>query len=184
MDDTPGTGTTATPTKKKRGRGMLWGLLAVVIAFTAGFLWQFYEATTVRDQLTVAEQELAMERLRVHLGQAALAAQSGNYEMARQQMSGFFGRLEDLPVGVDPAVAGVAENFLDMRDEVITGLSRSNPEYADVVSGMYENLDGAIDRSLGTTTGVPATPIGAPSGEPTQEGESGMSPVDTGPGGG
>ena len=125
MDDTPGTGTTATPTTKKRGRSMLWGLLAVVIAFTAGFLWQFYEATTVRDQLTVAEQELAMERLRVHLGQAALAAQSGNYEMARQQMSGFFGRLEDLPVGVDPAVAAVAENFLDMRDEVITGLSRS-----------------------------------------------------------
>lgn len=121
-----------------------------------------------------------MERLRVHLGQAALAAQSGNYELARQQMSGFFGKLEDLPAGLDPALVGVSDDFLNMRDEVITGLSRSNPEYADVVYGMYENLNGAIDRAIGTTGGVPATPIGAPA----QEDERGMSPVDSGPGAG
>lgn len=156
MDDTSRSDTTATPTAptlEKGGRGMLWGLLAVVLAFGAGFFWQFYEASTVRQDLSVAEQQLEMERLRVHLGQAALAAQAGNFELSRRKMSTFFGQLQEKAAAMPPEVRTVATDFLAMRDDVITGLSRSNPEYGAVLYGMHDDLSTAIDVALGTGTG-------------------------------
>lgn len=129
---------------------MLWAVLAVVIAFAGGFLWQFYEASTVRGELDATEQELVLERLRVRLGQAALAANTGSYEPARQQMSDFFGQLQDLSPALPTEVRRVADDFLTMRDDVITGLSRGNPEYAAVLYGMHETLSTAIDRSQAT----------------------------------
>lgn len=158
MDDGPGSDT-ATPTtgaaRKKSGRGVLWGLIAVVLAFSAGFFWQFYEASTVREELSAAEQELAVERLRIRLGQAAIAAQSGEFESARRQMSEFFTQAERNSAVLTPEVSAVAEDFLAMRDEIITGLSRSNPEYAAVLYGMLETLGNAIDGGAGAVTGTP-----------------------------
>lgn len=158
----PATAGTAGPAGKdtagRARKGAPWGLLFVLVAlaFAAGFLWQFYEATTVRDQLTMVEQELAMERLRVHLGQAALAAQAGEYEPARRLMSTFFSQLQDESATLNPELRRVAENFLNMRDEVITGLSRSNPEYAAVLYGMLQEYGNALDATLPPATGEPA----------------------------
>ncbi len=87
---TPG----AASAPRKRGPGFLWFLIAVLLAFGAGFGWQFYEASLVRTELSETQQELMVERLRVRLGQAAIAAQSGDYEAARQRMSDFFTRLD------------------------------------------------------------------------------------------
>lgn len=144
---------TAGPARK----GAPWGLLfvLVVLAFAAGFLWQFYEATTVRDQLAVAEQQLALERLRVHLGQAAIAAQSGEFEPARRLMSTFFSQLQEESATMTPQVRRVAERFLGMRDDVITGLSRSNPEYAAILYGMLQEFGNALD-ALPPPAGEPA----------------------------
>lgn len=137
MDDT-GTQTVTQP--RKRGRGLLWGFIAVLLAFGAGFGWQFYEASLVREELASTQQELMVERLRVRLGQAAIAAQSGDYESARRGMSEFFTRLDQAHLSLPDSTAIVADEFLAMRDEVITGLSRSNPEYADVLYGMLDRF--------------------------------------------
>lgn len=152
--ETP-TNTTGAVSGKTR-RGVPWGVFIVllVVAFAAGFAWQFYEATTARDQLSAVERELAVERLRIRLGQAALAAQSGEFEAARRQMSEFFTQLEENSATMTDDVRHVAGDFLTMRDEVITGLSRSNPEYAGVLYGMLEQFGTAIDRSMGPTPGV------------------------------
>lgn len=169
------TGGPKTTGAAKTGRkGAPWGLLVVlvVLAFAGGFLWQFYEASTVRDQLTAAEQELALERLRVHLGQAALAAQAGNYEPARRQMSTFFTQLQEEAPAMPPQVQSLAQDFLSMRDEVITGLSRSNPEYAGVLYGMLEQFGNTLDG---------LRPGGADGGMPTGGPDGGAAtPVDTG----
>ncbi len=137
--DTTETQTTI-PEPRKRGRGLLWGFIAVLLAFGAGFGWQFYEASTLRDQLSQTEQELMVERLRVRLGQAAISAQAGDYETARRQMSDFFTRLDDARLALPDHVRSVADEFLAMRDEVITGLSRSNPEFASVLYGMLDRF--------------------------------------------
>lgn len=145
----PAGGSPATPSTRKSGRrGLLWGLLAVVIAFGAGFFWQYSEARTARSELTATQQELGMERLRVDLGHAALAAQAGNFELSRQLMSSFFDALQERSAEMPEEVRGVATDFLAVRDDVITGLSRSNPEYAAVLYRMHEDLSAAIDRSL------------------------------------
>lgn len=127
--------------RKRPGRGMMWGLLAVVLAFLIGFFWQFYEATTVRDDLAATQQELRVERLRVQLAQAALAAQAADFEEARQQMSSFFTSLQESRGMVPPQIDSVADEFLAKRDQVITGLSRSNPEFAAVLYGMLGRFE-------------------------------------------
>ena len=166
----------------KRGRGVPWGVFIglLVVAFAAGFLWQFYEASTVREELSVVERELVLERLRIRLGQAALAAQSGDFEAARSQMSRFFTQLEESSPAMTEEVRGVAENFLNMRDEVITGLSRSNPEYAGVLYGMLEQLGTAIDQSLGRTPagGMPTGGGALPPVGPEATGAEGQLPAE------
>lgn len=140
MADTGTETHTTIPEPRKRGRGFLWGFIAVLLAFGAGFGWQFYEASMVRDELALTQQALTIERLRVQLGQAAISAQAGDYETARQQMSQFFTRLDQAQLALPDGVAPIADEFLAMRDEVITGLSRSNPEFADVLYGMLDRF--------------------------------------------
>ena len=175
MDETPGTGTTPNiDAPAKRGRGFLWGFIAVLLAFGAGFGWQFYEASLVRTELSETQQELMVERLRVRLGQAAIAAQSGDYEGARQGMSAFFTRLDEVALSLPDPAAQVADEFLAMRDEVITGLSRSNPEFAGVLYGMLDRFRTAAGLEEGLTP-EPApmeadeTPMAEPAGEAVED---------------
>lgn len=183
-DTTHTTGHTATTgaVREKTRRGVPWGVLIVltIIAFAVGFLWQFYEATTAREELSAVEQELEVERLRIHLGQAALAANSGDFEAARTQMSSFFTQLQDQAPAMPAEVRSVGDDFLTMRDEVITGLSRSNPEYAAVLYGMVEDLGEAIARSRGepggTTDRSGAAAPAAPEARPGESGTGGVDP--------
>lgn len=141
---------------RRRGRKILWVVLAVIVAFLAGFGWQYYRAMTLEGRLERTEQELAVERLRVGLAQAAVAAQSGDYEAARRQMSEFFtamqGRMDALP----PDVRAVGQGMLRSRDDVITGLSRGNPETAET---LYRML-------IAFRTSVGDPPAAAPTGDP------------------
>ena len=149
---------TSVPEPRKRGRGLLWGFIAVLLAFGAGFGWQFYEASVVREDLALTQQALSVERLRVQLGQAAISAQAGDYETARQQMSQFFTRLDRAELALPDGVAAVADEFLAMRDEVITGLSRSNPEFADVLYGMLDRFSSVAGLDDQIQAPVPAAP--------------------------
>ncbi len=158
---------------RKRGRGFLWGFIAVLLAFGAGFGWQYYEGSLIRDELAQTRQELMVERLRVRLGQAAIAAQNGDYEAARQRMSDFFTRLDASQTELPPAMAGISTDFLGMRDDVITGLSRSNPEYAGLLYNMlnrFRSVAGLEEQMTPaeTTPAEPATePAAAPAGADT-----------------
>jgi hypothetical protein len=145
----------------------LWGFIAVLLAFGAGFGWQYYEAGLIRDELAQTRQELMVERLRVRLGQAAISAQNGDYEAARQRMSDFFTRLDASLADLPEAVARMGTDFLTVRDEVITGLSRSNPEYAGVLYNMLDRF-----RSVAGLE-EQMTPAPPPAGEPT------MTPAET-----
>lgn len=139
MDETGrATQTAAAPGKK--GHGFLWGFIAVLLAFGGGFGWQYYEVTQVQTELAQVRQELTVERLRVRLGQAAIAAQAGDYESARRRMSDFFTRLTDVRADLPENVVAMGDEFLADRDDIITGLSRSNPEYAGILYGMLDRF--------------------------------------------
>lgn len=173
MENPQGAGTGAggaASAPRKRGRGLLWSIIAVVLAFGAGFGWQYYEANLIRAELAETQQALSIERLRVRLGQAAIAAQSGDYESARRRMSDFFTRLDDAAPTLPDHIAGLAEDFLATRDEVITGLSRSNHEYADVLYGMLDRFREISGLDAGTTIVQPEEE------EPAAEGDTGAEP--------
>ncbi|MFW6206157.1 MAG: hypothetical protein ACOC5I_02865 [Gemmatimonadota bacterium] len=162
---------------RKRGRGVLWTLIAMVVAFGAGFGWQFYEASRVRAELADTQQQLLVERLRVRLGQAAIAAQSGDYESARQRMSDFFTRLDAASPELPDSITVVTDQFLAVRDEVITGLSRANSEYAGVLYGMLDRFRNVAGLDEGVTT-APAEPESEPASTPDTQ-----APMETDPDG-
>jgi hypothetical protein len=172
MDHTRGTERRepATPgATRPDGRWIGFGLVAIVIAFLIGFGWQFYRATTVGQTLRGVEQDLVVERLRVQLANATIAAQEGRYELARRTMSDFFTRLhtERQLFERRAPIRGLADEFLAMRDEVITGLSRANPEYADVLRGMLDRFNEAtaIDQRA-EPVDEPARPEGNTNADP------------------
>jgi hypothetical protein len=166
MDETPRTEPRESSERSgiKMGRqGWLWALLLVVLAFFIGFFWQFYQATTVRATLAATEHELIVERLRVQLANAAIAAQTGRYEASRREMSDFFNRIHAQRAILPQELRSVADEFLAMRDDVITGLSRGNPEYAGVLFGMLDRFEAAAPAQGAARSD---TPEGATRGPP------------------
>lgn len=147
--------------------------VAVLLAFGAGFGWQYYEASQVRAELADAQQQLTVERLRVRLGQAAMAAQTGNYESARQRMSRFFTELDDAAPALPAPLDAIAAQILARRDDIITGLSRANPEYADVLYGMLDRFRSAagFQEEIGPEPVAPE-----PEPAPVESPDSGPSP--------
>ncbi|MBW3553532.1 MAG: hypothetical protein KY466_08480 [Gemmatimonadetes bacterium] len=128
------------PRGRPRKSRAMWWLLAVVLAFLAGFGWQYFRAMQIESRLERTEQELAVERLRVGLAQAAVAAQSGDFEAARRQMSTFFTSLQAQLGELPPDLRETGEDMLLSRDEVITELSRSNPRSGDDLYDMLVRL--------------------------------------------
>jgi len=130
--------------EKKSGGGLGWALLAVVLAFGGGAGWQYYRVLDVQEMLDQARAELRVERLRLGLAQAAMAAQAGEFEPARLRMSTFFTQLDESIAELPDAVAAVGDDFLSSRDEVITALSRANPEYPAILWSMLDRFETAM----------------------------------------
>jgi hypothetical protein len=165
MDETPRTEPRESSDRQgsRMGQhGWLWALLLVVLAFFIGFFWQFYQATTVRTTLAATEHELVVERLRVQLANAAIAAQTGRYEAARREMSDFFNRIHAQRAILPQELRPVADEFLAMRDDIITGLSRANPEYAGVLFGMLDRFEAAVPAQGAERSDTPQGATGGP----------------------
>ena len=124
------------------GRGAHFRGLVIVllVGFLIGFLPMWLRArqrTTERDQ---ALQKLQASELKDQLSAAALDSRRGQYETARQELSGFFtslntvmGRKSDPNITPDK-VKSLPE--LSQRDELITLLARSDPASADRLSDL------------------------------------------------
>jgi predicted lipid-binding transport protein (Tim44 family) len=124
------------------GRGAHFRGLVIVllVGFLIGFLPMWLRArqrTTERDQ---ALQKLQASELKDQLSAAALDSRRGQYETARQELSGFFTSLDTVmgrkndPNITPNKVKSLPE--LSQRDELITLLARSDPASADRLSDL------------------------------------------------
>jgi hypothetical protein len=147
-------------------RNTLIAIVAVVIAFGAGAAWQFNEAHQARMELEAAREAVvesdlqrAMERLEAKLAMATVAAQFGEFERGRVLASEFFDLLQEATaVAPESARAGLTA-LLTRRDDIITMLSRSEPqapiELATLLA-LLQNALGTEPTMTGTTQPDPS----------------------------
>lgn len=135
----------------KAQRGLV--LVAVVlVAFFAGFLWQYTRAVSARSELRETRRALTFEQLEATLGAATIEAFEGRHEAARQLASTFFTGLQQ-NVGQAPDVAQNELNaILGDRDAVITALARGDPQSGPTLAQLFRRYREA------TAEGPPAEP--------------------------
>lgn len=141
-------------------RVVLTAVVAALIGFMIGAVWQYTSARGYADRLDVAETGLAFQQIEATLGAATIEAQRGSYELARQLASDFFSSLQQ---HVDRAPADVQPAFTEMlqrRDAMITALSRSDPQSGSMLAQLFMRYRIAMGEPVGpsdptSTTAIP-----------------------------
>jgi hypothetical protein len=135
------------------------GVYATVIfaAFMLGFLPMWLVARTRANERDAAQQALRLAQLENKLAAAALHAQRGDYEPAREAASTFY---TDLQAHVDRSQADISESrreplqlLLARRDEVITLLARADPASAQRLADDYATYRRAAGPAQGPGSG-------------------------------
>jgi hypothetical protein len=143
-------------------RSRLIGLsvLALLVAFGLGFLPQWLRARSLDGELRETRHELRMARLEGVLGAALAEALRSNYERSRQLMADFFSRLQGTVGEVEnPKQRQELQAILAQRDEIITLLSRAEPESTQRLMLAYTRYFAAVDPAAkGAPTAVTPSP--------------------------
>ncbi|HEU4630194.1 MAG TPA: hypothetical protein VFS08_10655 [Gemmatimonadaceae bacterium] len=113
-----------------RSRPRRWQLylgIAIVLVFIAAMVTQYVRTQRVRDELARTRLALAVATSEATLYAAAVDAQQGRYEPARQLASRFFTHLQQRVLNASVADRAALQAILDQRDAIITLLSRADP---------------------------------------------------------
>ncbi|HYG79594.1 MAG TPA: hypothetical protein VD861_04360 [Pyrinomonadaceae bacterium] len=128
----------------------IYAAVALVI-FLAGLVPMWLRANTVASQRDAARRELQLSRMQNMLASAAVDAERGEYEPARQEASDFFTALrERLDDGGAEETLSAAQReglkpLLIGRDDVITLLARNDPAAGPRRLEMYAAFRRAIN---------------------------------------
>lgn len=128
-------------------------VLLVVVVFLVGFLPQWQRARglsaeldATHTELEETREELRWARLEGVLGAALAESLRSNYERSRQLMTRFFSELQGSAATLeDPAQRRELEAILAQRDEIITLLSRAEPESTQRLMLVYTRYFSAMD---------------------------------------
>ena len=151
----------ALPTSRPRLIGLV--VLGLLLAFALGFFPQWLRARSLGGELEETRRELKVARLEGVLGAALAESMRSNYERARQLMAGFFTEAQGVVEGLDdPRQEREMRAILAQRDEVITLLSRAEPESTQRLMLIYTRYFAAMDPAAklapGAVTPSPPTP--------------------------
>jgi hypothetical protein len=134
----------------------------VLAGFLIGFVWQYTQANRYRGELETTSQELTFQQLEATLGAAAIEAQRGSHEIARQLASQFFTGLQQ-NIGRAPAERRAQlDDILGRRDVMITALSRGDPQAGPMLAQIFFRFRSAFGRPVGPD----ATTLPAPGADP------------------
>ncbi len=142
-------------TRTKKGLLVAGG---IIVAFLVGFCWQFVRAHSLSNRLDQAEHDLAVQRMEATLGAATIEAQRGQFEPARRLASDFFTTLQASVDKAPEAGRPTLQQILQRRDEIITDLSRNDPQAGTILSALFVQYRTAIGEPLSGAGGTePAT---------------------------
>jgi hypothetical protein len=114
----------------------------LLLAFLLGLVPMWWVNSQCSSSLAEAERQTSLARMENSLASAAIYAQRGDYETARQAASDFFTALRtETTNGVDSGlseaeIAGL-QPLLTRRDEIVTLLARGDTASADLLSDLY-----------------------------------------------
>ena len=135
----------------------------LVIAFLLGFVPEYVAKRNADRDLAAARQELRLSRLQGRLGAALAEALRSNYERSRQLMAGYFSGLQEaLPAVENPRQKAALAGILGQRDEMITLLSRAQPESSQRLMLLYTAMFSAIDAQGALGPAVTPSPLPPP----------------------
>ena len=141
-----------------RRKLILYAVLGAVVVFLLGFLPQWSRARGLSRELRSTRIELKMARLEGRLGAALSESLRSNYERSRQLMADFFTELQASMGQVqDPRKRAALTQILAQRDEIITLLSRAQPESTQRLMLLYSTYFVAMDPA-GRNAPPPVTP--------------------------
>ena len=133
----------------------IWRLVIYValllLAFLLGFVPMWLKSSECSSRLAEAERQSSQARMENSLASAAIHAQRGDYETARQAASDFFTSLRtEFTSGVDsalsPAEIASLQPLLTRRDEIVTLLARGDATSADLLSDLYASYRTTVNR--------------------------------------
>jgi hypothetical protein len=128
--------------------------VAILLGFALGLGVQSIRGRATTQELARVTAENQSLDLGTRLGAALAESQRGNYERARQLMTGFFSDLQArMPDVEQPATRQELESILAQRDEIVTQLSRAEPEAGLRLNMIYSRYFAAV-HPLGSE-GVP-----------------------------
>lgn len=136
--------------------------VTAVVVFLAGFLPMWSRARSLEAELERTRHDLRMARLEGQLGAALSESLRSNYERSRQLMADFFTTLQGTVGEVrEPAQRRALEGILAQRDEIITLLSRAQPESTQRLMILYTTYFATMDPA-GAGTPPPPAPVPVP----------------------
>jgi hypothetical protein len=123
----------------------------LLLAFLLGFVPMWWLNSQCSSSLAEVERQSSLARMGNSLASAAIYAQRGDYETARQAASDFFTSLRtETNKGVDSALsqAEIAslQPLVTQRDEIITLLARGDATSADQLSDLYVSYRTIVSR--------------------------------------
>jgi hypothetical protein len=122
-------------------RFILYGAL-LLLAFLLGLVPMWWLNSQCASRLVEAEGQSSLVRMENSLASAAIDAQRGDYETARQAASDFFTSLRTETSNGGASALSQAEisslqPLLARRDEIVTLLARGEATSADLLSDLY-----------------------------------------------
>ena len=135
--------------QNERVRRVILYAAALLVVFLLGLVPMWMTARTRAGERDTAQAALRISTLQNTLASAAIDARRGEYEPARQAASEFF---TNLRTEIDRGLASVfnqtqqnnLRSILDVRDDMITLLARSDPASADRLVDLYNTYRQAV----------------------------------------
>jgi hypothetical protein len=132
-------------------RNIIRYVALLVLAFLIGLVPMWLASRQTASNLAEAERELSLARMENSLASAAIAAQQGDYETARQAASDFFTSLRTETAAEGGSALSEAEiaslqPLLTRRDEIITAPARGETPAADLLSDLYVSYHDLVSQ--------------------------------------
>lgn len=131
------------PTKSGRWvRRVIIYIVVLLVVFLLGLIPALWLNSQCSRSLADVERQLDLAVMQNALASAAITAQRGDYEPARQSASDFFTSVRAEIDRGDASALSLAQReglqpLLAQRDEIITLLARSDPAAADRLSDLF-----------------------------------------------